>query len=124
MFVLLQFKLKRKNMKKLKLNDFVYCQKRGSTPYEISEVVRLTAKLAILSNGTRLINEPRLDWGGKHCYRDYGNKYGSDYYILTNDILEENKRRKKISKVNIAIKNNELTDDIKLEIYNLISKTN
>lgn len=69
-------------MEKLKVGDKVFI-KRDSRwygfNYILTEVERLTKTMAVLKNGTKLINEPKLSsWGSsveRIVFEEYGNRH-------------------------------------------------
>lgn len=83
-------------MEQLKVGDKVCRLNQGRfskfTSYDFSEVERITSTQAILKSGHRIINKPRKSYFGEHAeFEEYGNKYGSNWIIVTDEILAKAK---------------------------------
>ena len=93
-------------MEQLKVGDKV-CreyQKRFSDfiSYDFSEVERVTNTQAILRNGYRLINIPKKSYHRDYVeFEVYGDKYGANWAIVTDEILS----RAKIEQIKIKANN-------------------
>jgi len=112
-------------MEKLKIGDKLYIKvnRRLSNfvDYKFAEVVRLTKTQAILSNGTKLINEPTSNWHDeeKKFFSEYGDKYSKWTFQDEKIIDEANKERKKI-KIHVWFRDKFFTELEKEQIYNLL----
>lgn len=79
-------------MEKLKVGDKVYTEisHRWSreTEYVVADVIRLTKTQAVLSNGTKLINEVVKAWNKEECFSEYGDRW-INWHIQTDEFLEK-----------------------------------
>ena len=82
-------------MEKLKVGDKVFVKKTHAwcgVSYFLSEVDRLTKTMAVLKNGIKLINEPKVSsWGTgieRIVYEKYGDRYEKWHIPSESDINE------------------------------------
>lgn len=116
-------------MEKLKVGDkvcLVQNQRFGSgTNYYFAEVERLTKTMAVLSNGKKLINEPKIRAynGGIVEFSEYGDSW-TCWQITTNEILEAGKKERERIKISNWFSNRKFTDEEKTIIYNKFKELN
>ena len=109
-------------MEKLKVGDKLYFtskQRWGMRiNYRFETVERLTKTQAVLSDGTKLINEPTTDWGTdkKVCYSEYGNRYDK-WYFQTEEILLEAKKEKERQSIESWFESRKFSDEEKKIVY-------
>lgn len=109
-------------MEKLKVDDKLYFtskQRWGRRiNYRFETVVRLTKTQAVLSDGTKLINEPTTDWSAdkKVCYSEYGNRYDK-WYFQTEEILLEAKKEKERQSIESWFESRKFSDEEKRIVY-------
>ena len=86
--------------------------------YRFETVERLTKTQAVLSDGTKLINEPTTDWGTdkKVCYSEYGNRYDK-WYFQTEEILLEAKKEKERQSIESWFESRKFSDEEKKIVY-------
>lgn len=106
-------------MEQLKVGDKVYKEQKGIwsefTNFYFAKVERLTNKQAILSNGVRLINEPKQSWGRKFIeFSEYGDRY-ERWSLQTDEILAKAKIE------NIKIKANNWFGSHKFTIEQMVT---
>ena len=114
---------------KLKIGDKVcLVQKQrlsSGNNYYFSEVERLTKTMAVLSNGKKLINEPKKRYNNDNIYEFY--EYGDSwkYWELTTpEILEAYKLERERLVIANWFYNRKFTDDEKAIIYNKFKELN
>lgn len=112
----------------LKIGDKLYHkghQRYGDNIYySFSEVVRLTKTQAILSNGTKLINEPIYDhYNKKVGYSVYGDRWRK-WHIETNEIVEAAKKEKERQFINHWFEKTKFTEEQKSIIYKTLKELN
>lgn len=109
-------------MKKLKVDDKLYIQSTqrwgNRINYRFATVVRLTKTQAILSDGTKLINEPTSSFGTgkKVCYSEYGSRYDK-WLFQTEDILLEAEKAKETIEIESWFDNRKFSDEEKRIVY-------
>ena len=108
-------------MEKLKVGDKLYFtskQRWGMRiNYRFETVERLTKTQAVLSDGTKLINEPTTDWARKKvCYSEYGNRYDK-WYFQTEEILLEAKKEKERQSIESWFESRKFSDEEKKIVY-------
>ena len=107
---------------KLEVGDKVYSKYygRNSVRFSFSKVERLTKTLAILSSGTRLVNEGKIQhYSNNEGFLVYG---AFDWWHLENEeVLKEYKEAQHQSKVNSWFSNQKFTYEQKQQIYNLFN---
>jgi len=114
-------------MEKLKVGDKLY-QKSSSrytqfTDYIFGTVERITKTQAILSNGYKIINDPKVDWYNKdiYCFSQYGDSY-KRWFIQTNEIIKEANAENKRKKIYYWFRDKQFSDEEKLQVFNLLNK--
>jgi len=107
-------------MEKLKVGDKIYVAETSKwssrVNYIIDEVVRLTKTQAVLSKGTKIINEPTIDWYKKYCFLQYGNRYNR-WYHQTDEILDNIKIEKEKQLIENWFYNKKFTEEEKRIVY-------
>ncbi|NKI27130.1 pyruvate kinase [Arenibacter sp. 6A1] len=94
-------------MEALKIGDKVYnVRQDGFTDFlrfSFSEVVRLTKTLAVLENGVRLVNQPRISWiRAGASYSVFGDKWVY-WHIVTEETLQKAKEENEKIAASIAV---------------------
>ena len=79
----------------LKVEDIVYCR-IGTTIRYVRKVERLTKTLAILDDGTRIINKPFKNVGRKYYYEYGAGDYARNYYSKETPELKQQLQRQVI----------------------------
>lgn len=111
-------------IEKLKVGDKLYIKQNirysSLVEYTFATVERLTTTQAILSNGTKLINEPvNNGYDNSVGFSVYGDRWNK-WHMETPEMVEEakiyNDRRKKINWFN----RQQFTDEYKILIYELL----
>jgi hypothetical protein len=116
-------------MEQLKVGDkvcLVQNQRFGSgTNYYFSEVERLTKTIAVLANGKKLINEPKIRHynGNIPEFPEYGDSW-TCWKITTPEILEAGKAEHQRVKIANWLHNRKFTDEEKAIIYNKFKELN
>jgi hypothetical protein len=115
-------KLKTKTMELLKVGDMLYnkeySQYSSNVFYKFATVERLTKTQAILSDGTRLVNEPKENWHDKVIeYHIVGDKYTA-WRFETDEILKEAEAEINRQKIVRWFNEKKFTEDEKFIIYN------
>jgi len=113
-------------MEKLKIGNKLYIKNSSRysdfTDYKFADVVRLTKTQAVLSNGTKLINEPTTNWNdsNKIHFSEYGDRFNKWTFQTPEIIQEALKERKRINIYN-WFKNKVFTESEKEQVYNLLT---
>jgi hypothetical protein len=116
-------------MEQLKVGDkvcLVKIQRIGvGTSYSFSEVERLTKKMAVLKNGTKLINEPKTKYSNNNIpkFSEYGDSW-TFWQRTTPEILEACKKEQQRNKISNWFNNRKFTDEEKAIIYNTFKEPN
>lgn len=115
-------------MEKLKIGDklvFIKSPKLSEyNYYNFAEVVRLTNTQAILSDGTRLVNEPKKAWGGDGVeYSEYGETY-TRWSIQTPEIIEQATKEKELIIAHNWLSKRNFTKEEKKIIYDKFKELN
>ena len=115
-------------MELLKVGDKVYYKDHSRwtnfVTYKFATVDRLTKTQAILSNGTKLINEPTNDNHDKvFGYSTYGDKW-SKWYVQTPEILEEARLEKERQAIVRWFNDRKFSEEEKRIIYNKFKELN
>lgn len=113
-------------METLKVGDKVYNQLsprwRDDIYYKFATVERLTKTQAILSDGTKLINEPLEDFYIKKVgFCVYGDRY-TKWRFVTEEIIEKAKAEKEKQTINNWFSNKKFTNEEKKIIYNTLKE--
>jgi hypothetical protein len=105
---------------KLKVGDKVYSiehEQWGNNIYYIfATVERITKTQAILSNGVRLINEPKNNYHNNIGYQTFGDSW-KWYHIQTVEAIEESKKENKRQDIVRWFKNKKFTEEEQFLIY-------
>jgi hypothetical protein len=116
-------------MEQLKVGDkvcLVQNQRFGTgINFYFSEVERLTKTMAVLTNGKKLINEPKTRHYNKNIYDFY--EYGDKWICwqrTTPEILEAYKKEQQRVKISNWLHNRKFTDEEKAIIYNTFKELN
>lgn len=115
-------------MEKLKIGDKVYYKKHqqwgNNVYYTFAVVERLTKTQAILSDGTKLVNEPKFDnWSKIVGYPTYGDSW-EKWHIETPEIIEEANKEKKRQKIVAWFRNRKFSEEEQFIIYNTFKTLN
>jgi hypothetical protein len=116
-------------MEQLKVGDkvcLVQNHRFGTgTNYYFSEVERLTKTMAVLANGKKLINEPKIRHynGNIPEFSEYGDSW-TCWRITTPEILEDGKAEHQRVKIANWLHNRKFTDEEKAIIYNKFKELN
>lgn len=115
-------------MEQLKVGDKLYNKQHqqwgNNVYYNFSTVERLTKTQAILSNGTKLVNEPKFDnWSKTIGYSVYGDSWNK-WHIETPEILEEANKEKTRQKIVNWFKNRKFSEEEQFIIYNTFKTIN
>lgn len=108
-------------MELLKIGDKLYYKEHSrwtdNVLYKFATVDRLTKTQAILSNGTKLINEPIKDHYDKAVgYPIYGDRWNK-WYFETEEILQEAKKEREKQIINSWFEKRKFTNEEKRIIY-------
>ena len=111
----------KEEMNPLKVGDKVYSKEHSrwgkNVYYRLEEVERITKTQAILSNGTRLINTPEVDYYSKKvCYPVYGDTWVK-WSIQTPEILEEAKAEKERQSIISWFNDRKFSEEEKRIVY-------
>lgn len=114
------------NIRKLCVGDKV-CNIRNQrwsdgVVYSFATVIRLTATQAVLSDGTKLINEPtKISYtNGKYGFSVYGDRW-TKWQLVTGEILVEASIEKERQFINKWFDAQKFTNEQKKSIYNLLN---
>lgn len=115
-------------MNKLKIGDKLYNKEysrwTNSTYYKFASVERITKTQAILSDGTKLINEPtKSHYENIVGYCVYGDRY-KKWSIETEDIIIEAKIERERQDIIKWFANRKFSDEDKRIIYNKFKELN
>ena len=115
-------------MELLKIGDKVYNKKHqqwgNNVYYQFSIVERLTKTQAVLSCGTKLVNEPKLDHYSKTIgYPTYGDSWNK-WHIQTPEILEEAKLEKERQTIVRWFDNRKFSEEDKRIVYTKFKELN
>jgi len=108
-------------MELLKIGDKLYYKEHSrwndNITYKFATVERLTKTQAILSNGTKLINEPtKWHYDKVVGYPTYGDRWNK-WYFQTEEILLEAKKEKEKQIINSWFEKRKFTNEEKRIIY-------
>ena len=115
-------------MEKLKIGDKVVRQSNDrwsrNVYYSFSKVERLTKTQAVLTDGTKLVNEPKLDhWENKIMYSAFGDRW-EKWVIETPEIIEEAKKEKERQQINRWFNDRKFNEEEIFIIYNTFKSLN
>ncbi len=81
------------NMRKLEIGDKVYSAKQNGFAdfirYSFSEVVSLTKTLAVLKNGIKLYNEPRISYITEEVGYSVSRKRGKHWHLVSLEAIRK-----------------------------------
>jgi hypothetical protein len=108
-------------MELLKIGDKLYCKEisrwTDNVTYKFSTVQRITKTQAILSNGTKLINEPtKGHYDEVVGYTTYGDRW-KKWYFETEEILLLAKKEREKQIINSWFEKRKFTNEEKRIIY-------
>lgn len=114
-------------MDSLKIGDKVYHKREAifgnNVYYKFSTVERLTKTQAILSCGTKVVNNPILDSYTKVIgFSQYGDRYNM-WYMQTPEILEEAKIERERQKIVKWFNEHKFSENEKMIIYNIFKES-
>lgn len=123
--------VQRKNKNKmelLKVGDKLFNKEHqrwgNNIYYKFATVERLTKTQAVLSDGTKLINEPKMDNYSKTIgYSVYGDNW-TKWHFKTPEILEEAKKEKMRQTIVNWFDNRKFSEEEKYIIYNTFKTLN
>jgi hypothetical protein len=115
-------------MELLKIGDKLYNKKHqqwgNNVYYQFSTVERLTKTQAVLSCGTKLVNEPKFDNYIKTIgYPTYGDSWNK-WHIQTPEILEEAKLEKERQTIVRWFDNRKFSEEDKRIVYTKFKELN
>lgn len=115
-------------MESLKIGDKLYNKRHqqwsNRVYYQFSTVERVTKTQAVLSCGTKLVNEPKLDHFSKTIgYPVYGDSWNA-WHIQTPEILEEAKLEKERQTIVRWFDNRFFSEEDKRIVYTKFKELN
>ena len=114
-------------MDKLKVGDKVYRTSSlgftNFTQYQFSEVIRLTNTQAVLKNGVRLVNEPRMGFTDSIGFSEHGQRFAM-WYPQNDEILQEAKAEAMKVKIYNWFFKRKFTEEEKAIIYKTFESLN
>ncbi len=89
--------------------------------YAFATVARVTKTQAVLSNGKKVMNEPKQYWGDeRYSFAEYGDKY-KRWYIETPEAIENARVENRRQSVNQWFDTKKFTQEEKEIVYNVLT---
>lgn len=112
-------------MRKLIVGDKLYREYTLSSNvnFEFATVEKITKTQAVLSNGVRLINEPKKDYYTEETiYQVFGDRWES-YSFQNDEVVKRAEQERYKQKVNRWLREEKLTQEEKILVYETIQKS-